>query len=289
MNDATKTTRMPAGVQRLQHAFQRAREEGRAALIPYVTAGDPSLQFTEMLVPELVAAGADIVEIGLPYSDPLADGPTIQRSGQRALAAGTTTRQVFDLISRWRARGVSVPVVLLAYYNCIFRRGEAAFVEAAAAAGVDGFITPDLPPEEATSLRKAADRAGVALIPLAAPTSTDARLKLIGAAARTFIYCVSVAGVTGARQQLAESVPRFLTRVRRLTDASIPLALGFGISDEEQARIAARSADGVIVGSALVERLEKASSPEEAIRDGTRFIAQLRAAVHNPSKAAAAP
>lgn len=285
---AKNGVRSNPGAARLEETFRRAREEGRAALIPYVTGGDPDLDFTAALVPELVAAGADIVEIGLPYSDPLADGPTIQRSGQRALAGGVTRQGVFDLVSGLRSRGLVAPVVLLAYYNCIFRRGEGRFMSEAAAAGIDGVVTPDLPPEEAGSLRRVADEAGVALVPLAAPTSTDDRLGLIGRHARGFIYCVSVTGVTGARHGLAPSVKPFLARVRRAAGSKVPLALGFGISGPEQARAAAEDADGVIVGSALVDRLEKAVAPEEGLQAAANFVQQMRVAVHGSGPPAAA-
>lgn len=267
------------GVGRLRAAFADAKEEGRAALIPYVTAGDPDLELTQALVPALIEAGADIVEIGLPYSDPLADGPTIQRAGQRALASGTTRQGVFNAIASMREAGLTAPIVLLAYYNCIYRRGEGRFMAEAAAAGVDGVVTPDLPPEEAAGLRSAASRAGVALIPLVAPTSTPERIELIGDVAQAFIYCVSVTGVTGARAELSDALPPFLDKVRRATGSNVPLALGFGISGAAQARSAASFADGVIVGSALANRMEDAASDEERLRIAATFIAELRGAL----------
>lgn len=273
------TTIQHDGAERIVAAFERAKGAGRAALIPYITAGDPDLGATKAIVPALVEAGADIVEIGLPYSDPLADGPTIQRSGQRALAAGTTRRGVFDAIAAVREGGVTAPIVLLAYYNCIYRRGEARFMAEAAACGVDGVVTPDLPPEEGATLRTAATKAGVALIPLVAPTSTPERRQRIGSLAQGFIYCVSVTGVTGARTALAETLPDFVEDVRRANGAQVPLAIGFGISDGEQARRAAAYADGVIVGSALVERMEGAGSAEQAAARGAAFIGQLRDAL----------
>lgn len=264
---------------RLAAAFAAAARANRPALIPYVTAGDPAFGDTGDLVQALVDAGADIVEIGVPYSDPLADGPTIQRSGQRALSRGTTVTGVLDTVAELRRRGVQVPIMLLAYYNCVFRRGEEEFVRAAATAGVDGFIVPDLPPEEAASLRRHAEASNVHLVPLAAPTSTEARLRLVGQVASGFVYCVSVAGVTGARGRLPQSVPTFVERVRRHTNGQVPVAVGFGISDAEQAEFVGRYADGVIVGSALLQQMERAESTADAVSHGAAFIADLRRAI----------
>src|SRR5690606_148138 len=204
-------------------------------------------------------------ELGVPYSDPLSDGPTNQRAAQRALLAGTTVAGVLDTVAQARDRGLAIPIVLLVYYNCIYRHGEAAFVQAAAAAGVDGLIVPDLPPEEAGSLRAAAEASGLALVPLAAPTSTDERLALIAREATGFIYCVSVTGVTGARTALPADLADLLRRVRQATAGRVPVAVGFGISTPEQVRDVGRLADGVIVGSALVERRERAESPAAGI------------------------
>lgn len=264
---------------RLTQAFVDARREDRSALIPYVTAGDPALGPTETLIEVLADAGADIVEVGIPYSDPLADGPTIQRSGQRSLAAGTKLDHVLEAVARVRARGVDVPIAVLAYYNCVFRRGEAAFVRAAADAGTDGLIIPDLPPEEAGSLRRLASAAGIDCVPLAAPTSTDERLRLVGRVAAGFIYCVSVTGVTGARTQLSATLPAFLDKVRTHAGRGMPIAVGFGISDAQQARQVGQWADGVIVGSALLQRMEEANSPSAAIDVGASFVAELQAAL----------
>lgn len=264
---------------RLQSTFAAAAEAGRAVLMPYVTAGDPDLETTQALIPALVQAGADIIEVGLPYSDPLADGPTIQRSGQRALAAGTTRQAVFEMIAHVRSQAIEAPIVLLAYYNCIYRHGERRFMAEAAAAGVNGVVTPDLPPEEAGSLRGAAAEAGIALIPLVAPTSTPQRIKLIGEVAQGFIYCVSVTGVTGARGVLSKALPEFIGQVREAAGPDMPLAIGFGISDGEQARAAADMADGVIVGSALIQALEQASTATEAVQAGAAFVAELRTAL----------
>lgn len=269
-------TVMVGGAERLHAAFRRARAQGRPAIIPYVTAGDPDMDLTRRLVPALVAGGADIIEIGLPFSDPLADGPTIQRSGQRALAAGTTPERVWETIAEWRQQGLTTPVVALAYYNMIFRRGEDRLVADAAAAGVDGLIVPDLPPEEASSLRHTADAQGVALIPLAAPTSTDERLQRIARGVRGFLYTVSVTGVTGARRALPPTLPDFVRRIRQFLPSSVPVALGFGISSPAHARRVAPLVDGVIVGSALVQHLEEAAGPTDALERAAAFVTALR-------------
>lgn len=263
---------------RISRAFAAAAAEGRPAVMPYVTAGDPHLEVTKDLLPALAEAGADVVELGVPYSDPLADGPTNQRAAQRALAAGTTVDGVLETVAAVRRRGVAIPIVLLVYYNCIYRRGEQSFVQAAAGAGVDGLIVPDLPPEEAEGLRAAAAAAGLALVPLAAPTSTDERLHRIARIASGFIYCVSVTGVTGARSSLPPELAGFLGRVRRATGGRIPLAVGFGISTADQVQDVGRLADGVIVGSAVVERLERAAAPASGIADVTAFVRSMREA-----------
>jgi len=263
---------------RIRQAFAAAARAGRPAVMPYVTAGDPNLTVTAELLPALVEAGADVVELGVPYSDPLADGPTNQRAAQRALLAGTTVAGVLDTVAQARDRGLAIPIVLLVYYNCIYRHGEAAFVQRAAAAGVDGLIVPDLPPEEAASLRAVAQAAGLDLVPLAAPTSTDDRLALIGRVASGFIYCVSVTGVTGARSTLPPELAAFLQRVRQATGGRVPLAVGFGISAPEHVREVGRLADGVIIGSALVERLEKAASPQAAVEEAAALVRAMRRA-----------
>lgn len=271
---------------RLANAFAAAARERRPALIAYVTAGDPAFGDTGALICALVEAGADIVEVGVPYSDPLADGPTIQRSGQRALSRGTSVADVFETVAAVRRRGVQAPIMLLAYYNCVFRRGEDAFVRAAASAGADGLIVPDLPPEEAGPLRDHAAAVNLHLVPLAAPTSTDARLRLVGQVASGFVYCVSVTGVTGARDRLPSTLPAFVNRVRRHMNDRVPVAVGFGIADADQARFVGRHADGVIVGSALIQRMERCDTPNDAVSHGAAFIAELRRALEGARAAA---
>lgn len=260
---------------RIADTFKRLRAEKRTALIPYITAGDPSLAATEAIVPALVSGGADLIEIGIPYSDPLADGPTIQLAAQRALEAGTTIAKVHESVKQMRTQGVEVPLLYLVYYNCIFRQGEERFVADAAAAGIDGLIVPDLPLEASESLRQKAKDAGLDLIYLLAPTSTPERIKRTAEQASGFIYCVSLTGVTGVRTHISAALEPFLSRVREVTD--IPLAVGFGISTPDQAAQVAGVADGVIVGSALINTIhENASSPESAAEVAYSFMASFR-------------
>lgn len=260
---------------RLQQAFERARNEGRRALIPYLTAGDPDLAATRRLALALVNAGADIVELGIPYSDPLADGPTIQAAGERALRSGTTIGGVMET-ARWLRRHADVPLVYLVYYNCIYRYGLDRFVEEAVQSGVDGLVVPDLPPEEAGALEATLSGTDLSLIYLLAPTSTSDRIHLVTERATGFIYCVSLTGVTGARDVLPDSLGAFVERVRALS--KVPLAVGFGIATAQQAAMVAKVADGVIVGSAVVDRVAKASTVDEAVTTLDAYVGELRRA-----------
>lgn len=245
------------------------REKG---LIAYLMAGDPSPEATPLLVEAVARAGADIVELGIPFSDPLADGPVIQAAGQRALRSGTTVAGVLSLAARIREK-IPVPLVFMTYYNPILRYGPERFVADAARAGADGLIVPDLPVEEAGSLRDLADTAGLALVPLVAPTTPDERLGTIAACARGFIYCVSLTGVTGVRDQLPPEVAEFTARVRR--HARLPIALGFGISKPEHVAAVAPLVDAVVVGSALVRMVGENSGAPELLAD--RLAAFVRA------------
>lgn len=239
----------------LEKAFAGAKARGRAAMIPFVTAGDPSLETTAAILREMDRAGADVLEVGIPFSDPLADGPVIQAASTRALAGGVTLDGIFGMLKQ-AVPGLKAPVVLLVYVNSIFSRGVDCFLTDCEAAGVAGLIVPDLPPEEAGEYREAARRYGVATITFAAPTSTPERLRLAAEYGQGFIYCVSVTGVTGERREISPEVEPMLDRVRQYTD--LPLAVGFGISGPEQARAVARYADGVIVGSAVVRAIREA-------------------------------
>lgn len=271
---------------RIEEAFRRARGEGRAALIPFLTAGDPDEATTLDLVLELARRGADIVELGVPFSDPLADGATIQRASQRALAGGFSLARGLALAARIR-RASGVPLVFMSYANPVLSFGPARFAAAAAAAGVDGLVVPDLPPEEADDLRAACDRHGVRTIFLVAPTTPPARIPLICGASRGYIYYVSLRGVTGARAALPGDLAAGIARVRAVT--GLPVAVGFGIATPEQVAAVAREADGVIVGSAIVgmieANLEAARERRELVEGVGAFVATLRAATARPAPA----
>ncbi|OGP82825.1 MAG: tryptophan synthase subunit alpha [Deltaproteobacteria bacterium RBG_13_65_10] len=261
---------------RIEACFARLRGAGRRALIPYVTAGDPSLDVTGRLVIEMARRGADIVELGVPFSDPLADGPTIQRASQRALQGKTTLRGILALVRDLRNH-TEIPLVLMTYYNPIFAYGEEDFLTHAREVGVDGVIVPDLPPDEGSTFYDRAAAAGIDAILLVAPTSPQARIRMIAERSRGFLYYVSLTGVTGSRDRLAADLDEKLALIRSLTKK--PVAVGFGISTPAQAAAAARLADAVIVGSALIDRWEKAGPDAEGVRAIGDFIASLRAAI----------
>lgn len=262
---------------RIGRALTALRAAGGKGLIAYVTAGDPDLDTTYELVLALAQAGADVVELGLPFSDPLADGPDIQAAVQRSLAAGTTPAKVLDLIARLRASGAQVPLAILTYFNPVLRMGPAAFVAAAAQAGADGLIIPDLPLEEAAPVRDLADGAGLDLIPLVAPTSPPERVASIAKSARGFVYCVSLTGVTGARATLSDRFRPLVAEVRRHTD--LPVAVGFGVSKPEHAREVAQVADAAIVGSAFVRLVAGPGTRSEKVRRVAELAAALKAAM----------
>ena len=259
---------------RLTAAFAALRERGERALIPYFTAGDPSLSVTRQLVLEAAKRGADIIELGVPFSDPLADGPVIQRATRRALLAGVTVPRVLELVSELRA-DVTVPLVLLTYYNPVLAFGLEAFCRAAAGAGVDGLIVADLPPEEAGPLRAAADPVGLDLIHFVAPTTPPERMRKIARATGSFIYMVSLRGVTGARAELPPDLAQHLRVLRGLTTK--PVCVGFGIGSPEQADLVGRFADGVIVGSAIVSLIERHVGSSDLLPRVGDFIAALKA------------
>jgi tryptophan synthase alpha chain len=264
----------PAAGGRLAERFAELRARGEKALVPFVTAGDPDLATTEALVPVLEAAGADAVELGVPFSDPIAEGPTIQRASERALASGTTLRRILELVKGLRPR-VRVPIVLMGYANPFFSMGERGFAEAAAAVGVDGVIVADLPPEEGEGFYGALEAAGVAPILLAAPTTKPERLALIARRSRGFLYYVALTGVTGARAGIARELEENVRRAREISP--LPVCVGFGVSTPEQAAEIARYADGVVVGSALVDRI--AAQPDLAgrLEAAAEFVAALKA------------
>ena len=256
---------------RLRAAFP----EDRVALMPYLTAGYPTLDGAREVGEAYIAAGADIIEIGVPFSDPLADGPTIQNTTIKAIENGANVDYCLDLASTLSDR---VPVTFLVYYNVVFARGVTDFLEACAGAGVSGLVIPDLPVDEMEDFSRLATGRGVALCPLAAPTSTEDRLSRIREAATGFVYCVSVAGVTGARETLPPGAVDLLRRVR--SDARVPVALGFGISTAEAAVEAASEADGVIVGSKLMQLVEE-GGPTRA----EKWLVGVRDALNDSSRA----
>lgn len=253
---------------RIVAAFAAA--PGRAALMPYLMGGFPDVATSDAIAQAYADGGADLVELGIPFSDPIADGPVIQAAATRALASGATVEDVLGIAGRLAAR---VPVVLMTYANLVLARGIERFAADAAAAGVSGVIVPDLPLEEAPAALEAFDAAGLALVPLVAPTTTEERLARIGARARGFLYTVSVTGITGERASLSEEFAQVVARAKAHTD--VPVALGFGISTPEQAAAAAEAgADGVIVGSRLVREAGEAADPAAAVRELVTAFAQ---------------
>jgi tryptophan synthase alpha chain len=269
----TSTTAQPLTDTRLTRAFARARDEGRPALIPYATIGWPELGDTERIVPALIAGGADIIELGLPFSDPIADGPTIQRVNQRALGNGVTPVYALDVVRKLRAQGVVAPLLFMGYFNPILNYGLDAFAAACAEAGLDGLMVPDLPPEESDELLAACRAHGQHLIYFLAPTSTPARVAAVVARANGFIYLIAVTGITGARDKLAAGLDVYAKRAREQTD--LPLAVGFGISRHEHVAEAARHVDGVVVASALLNHLDGMAT-DQLPAEATRFVESLR-------------
>jgi tryptophan synthase alpha chain len=240
-------------VSRIAETFAGLRAAGRGGLVTYLTAGDPDRDTFAELLAGLPAAGADLIEIGMPFSDPMADGPVIQRAGQRALKAGMTLRGTLALVREFRRRDEATPIVLMGYHNPIYRYGIEWFAADAAAAGVDGVILVDLPPEESAELTAPAAAVGLDVIRLATPTSGDKRLPVIVSGASGFIYYVAVAGITGTRSAESAEVATAVQRLRRVT--KLPVAVGFGIKTPEQAAAVVQVADAAVVGSALVQRL----------------------------------
>jgi tryptophan synthase alpha chain len=244
---------------RISRRFAELRRKGEMGLVAYLTAGDPSLAATERFVLVLAGAGADVIELGVPFSDPVADGPVIQRASERALRGGTSLAGVLGLTKSLRAK-TEVPLVLFSYFNPVLQMGLGKFTDAAKAAGVDGVLITDLTPEEADEYRAAVSSRGLDTIFLAAPTSTDQRLVRIAESTTGFLYLISRTGVTGAKPQLAEELPALARRVRRITD--LPIAIGFGISLPGHVSLLGGLADAAVVGSALVEEIERAETIE---------------------------
>jgi tryptophan synthase alpha chain len=262
------------GLERIRAVFTKAKQEKRAAFMPYHAMGYPNRAATLEMIKTLADVGADLFEIGIPHSDPLADGPTVQTATYTAIQNGTTVKDCLAMVRELRAAGVDTPFCAMTYYNPLFAYGIEQFVADAVAAGVDGLIVPDLPPEEAEELIAACRQADLATIFLLAPTSTEERVKLIARHSTGFIYLVSVTGITGARTELPPDLKNFVQRVRKHTD--LPLAIGFGIGTGEQAATVSEIADGVIVGSALV----KAAGSNTGVEAVRALGAELAAGAH---------
>lgn len=267
---------------RLDETFARLRARGERALVTYFTAGDPSLALTRRLVSEATRRGADVVELGVPFSDPLADGPVIQRAGERALRQGASLPRILELVATIRA-DVAAPIVLFTYYNPVLAFGLKSFARTAADVGVDGVIVVDLPPEEAEPLQAEAEPAGLDLVHMVAPTSPPARLRMIAARSRGFVYVVSLTGVTGERQEVPADLAAQIRRLRAVTTK--PLCVGFGIARPEHAAAVGRLADGVAVGSAIVRLVEQQASSPDLVEKVGAFIESLKAPLRPVSRA----
>ena len=253
---------------RIAETFAGLRARRRTGLVAFLTVGYPSVEDTLRLVPALIEGGADVIELGVPFSDPLAEGPTIQRSSHHALERGVTPAVCLDVVAGLRAQGVEAPIVLMGYYNPLLSYGLEEFCRDAAAAGADGIIAVDLPPEESHPLRDACRRRGLDLVYLLAPTSTDGRIELVAGLASGFVYCVSVTGVTGAREELPAGLSAFVNRVRACTP--LPVAVGFGISKPKHFRAVARIADAAVIGSAIIDEIDR-SDPSERVGKVKRY------------------
>lgn len=271
---------------RIEKKFAELKKRGEAALIPFVTAGDPDLTATLKIMRALENGGADLIELGVPFSDPTADGPTIQRSSQRALKNGLSLPRILDLVREFRRRS-ELPLILFGYFNPFFHYGLKNFCHRAAGAGADGILCVDLPPEESGELKRWADQEGMDVIFLLSPTSGADRVRLVAEEGRGFIYYVSVTGVTGARRSFDARLRSQVGRVRRST--SLPVGVGFGISTPGQAAWIARFADAAVVGSALMATIEKAKTDREKARCAGLFIARLKRAMKRVKKEYHAP
>ena len=268
-----KLKRTGKGQGRIAGLFARLREKNSKALITFVTAGDPDLATTGDIVEQLEKSGADLIELGIPFSDPMADGPTIQASSERAIEAGANLNGVLELVAKIR-KNSDIPILLFGYYNPIFAYGVERFAKKARIVGADGVLIVDLPPEESGELKTELDNNGLDLIFLLTPTSDDSRMALVAKQASGFIYYVSLTGVTGARSSVSGAVSGAVKRIRRFTD--LPIAVGFGISNPRQARTVATSADGVVVGSAIINLIEKNAYSKYLARRVGSFVSTLK-------------
>ncbi len=258
---------------RIAETFAALRAKNKTALIPFLTAGDPDMATSAALVHTLVENGADLIELGVPFSDPMADGPTIQAASERALAAGATLDKVLRLVTEVR-KTCQVPLVLMGYYNPVFRYGAERFARDAAAAGVDGVLLVDLPPEEAAEISATLKAAGIVMITLLAPTTPPARMRRLAQAAEGYLYYVSMTGVTGAQQISPEDIRLAVEELKAMTE--VPVGVGFGITTVADARAVGEFADGVVVGSALVKIIADYGQSEELLPRVAKFIAALK-------------
>ncbi len=256
---------------RIEKTFKKLRLQNKKAFIPYIMAGDPSIEKTKEIVLMFEECGADIVELGVPFTDPLADGPTIQRAAERALKNGVTLKKVIAIVKDLRQK-TKIPLVLMTYYNPVFKYGEKRFIADAKDAGVDGVIIPDLPPDEAGEFIRLAKNAALASIFLLAPTSTEDRIKKVASSSTGFIYYVSITGITGAQLLLDGSIEKSINGIHRITDK--PVAVGFGVSTPDEAKAVAGISDGVVIGSAIVKKAQ--GSLDKELRD---FLLKLREAI----------
>jgi tryptophan synthase alpha chain len=274
---------------RIDKRFAELKREGRAGLVTFITAGDPDYVTSLAILEALPKSGADIIELGMPFSDPMADGPAIQASSQRALAAGQTVKKTFSMVKSFREKDKTTPLVLMGYYNPIYVYPVERFVADAADAGADGLIVVDMPPEEDAELRPAAAAAGLSFIRLATPTTDAKRLPAVLANTSGFVYYVSIAGITGTKAPDLAEVESHVGRIKAHTD--LPIAVGFGVKSEEQVRSLARLAEGVVVGSALVaaiaQSLDRAGEATRATeRSVLGLVERLAAALRHPAEAA---
>jgi len=262
---------------RISHTFERLRSKGEKALIPFITAGYPDLHTTEKLILILEKSGSDLIELGVPFSDPMADGPTIQMASEYSLANRTNLKLIFELVKRIRVK-TDIPIILMGYYNPFFIYGLKRLAHNAKGAGVDGILTVDLPPEEAGEMKEQADAVGLDLIFLLAPTSDEARINLIVKNASGFVYYVSLTGVTGVRSKLAKDIRRQVEKIRKKTD--LPIGVGFGISNPLHAKMAAKWADAVVVGSAIIKIIENSMYKKQMMEKVSQFVSSLKRAMN---------
>lgn len=259
---------------RIDKKFQELKAKKKTAFIPFITAGDPDLQTTKALILEFEKRGADIIELGIPFSDPIADGPIIQASYYRALVRGVKVAHILDMISDLRKQS-EIPIVSMVSYSTVYKGGSYAFVEKAFKAGLDGLTIPDLPVEEDDELFEVAKKYDFKVVCFVAPTTTDERMALITRKSQGFLYYISVVGITGVRDRLPEDIVQNIKKLKQMTDT--PVAVGFGVSTAEHAKMVGKVADGVIVGSAIIREIEKCAKepPEKLVNSVSEFVGQL--------------